>query len=145
MKKLAILFAMIISMAGLTACASAHANESDQLTIEMEMDKDYDVTDPFVNARLFCVSEDLDSVTAVVSLKMDGERGSLEVKNNKTNEVLWSKAWSDDIDLEPFAISLEDLKKENEYAIYFTGTKIDNAAMEMTFESDLVKERERPL
>lgn len=39
----------------------------------MELDKNYDDTDPFVNEKLFCVSEDLDALAAEGTFEMDGE------------------------------------------------------------------------
>ena len=137
MKKLAALCIALIGMVSLTSCMNANANvpdTEDKVTIEMKLDENYDDTDPFINERLFCVSEDLDTLTAEVTFEMDGESGILEVKNNKTNEVLWSNS-----------ISLKDLKKDDEYVVCFTGTKINQATIEITFESELVQEREKPL
>lgn len=89
---------MLISMAGLTACVNANANtaktsDGNKTTIEMELNKNYDDKDPFVNEKLFCVSGDLDALSAGGTLKMDGESLIVEVKNNRTNEVLWSNTW----------------------------------------------------
>lgn len=86
MKRIAILI-MLISITGLTACANSstppkNASSQNTTTIVMELDENYDDTDPFVNEKLFCVSEDLDSLTATGTLDMDGGNGSLEVKNN---------------------------------------------------------------
>lgn len=75
---------------------------------------------------------------------MDGESVILEVKNNKTNEVLWSHTWEGKVKSEVISISLQDLKKEDEYAIWFTGTKINYAMVEAAFDSDLVQERTKP-
>lgn len=91
------------------------------------------------------VSNDLDNLIAELSLEIDGESASLEVKDNKTNEVLWSNIWNESVDSETFTISLKNLKKENEYVVCFTGTKINNAKINITFDSDLVQEREKPL
>lgn len=150
MRKTAMLFIMLLSMAGLTACGKANANASDtsdgnRMTIKMELDKDYDDTDPFVNEMLFCVSEDLDTLSAGGTLKMDGENIILEVKNNKTNVVLWSNEWEGNHKPEPFTISLEELKKEDEYVVCLTGRKINYAALEITFDSSVVQERAKPL
>lgn len=150
MRKIAMLFIMLLSMAGLTACGNANANASDtsdgnRMTIKMELDKDYDDTDPFVNEMLFCVSEDLDALSAEGTLKMDGENIILEVKNNKTNVVLWSNEWEGNHKPEPFTISLEELKKEDEYVVCLTGRKINHAALEITFDSSVVQERAKPL
>ena len=147
MKKIAILFIMLVSMAVLTACVgnAADTSSGNKTTIEMELDKNYDDSDPFVNAKLFCVSEDLDAISAEGTLAMDGESGILEVKNNRTDEILCSDIWEGTVKSETFSISLENLKKEDEYAVYFTGTKINHAAIAITFESDFVQEREKPL
>lgn len=150
MKKISILFIMLMSMIGLTACVTANANASDtsdgnKTTIKMELDKDYDDTDPFVNEMLFCVSEDLDTLSAGGTLIMDGENIILEVKNNKTNVVLWSNEWEGNHKPEPFTISLEELKKEDEYVVCLTGRKINYATLEITFDSSVVQERAKPL
>lgn len=36
-------------------------------------------------------------------------------------------------------------EKSKEYVISFTGTKIDHVTINITFDSDLVQEREKPL
>ena len=62
MKKLAALCIALIGMVSLTSCMNANANvpdTEDKVTIEMKLDENYDDTDPFINERLFCVSEDL--------------------------------------------------------------------------------------
>ena len=141
MKKLAALCIALIGMVSLTSCMNANANvpdTEDKVTIEMKLDENF-------NERLFCVSEDLDTLTAEVTFEMDGESGILEVKNNKTNEVLWSNSWEENVKPETFTISLKDLKKDDEYVVCFTGTKINQATIEITFESELVQEREKPL
>ena len=146
MKKLAALCIALIGMVSLTSCMNANANvpdTEDKVTIEMKLDENYDDTDPFINERLFCVSEDLDTLTAEVTFEMDGESGILEVKNNKTNEVLWSETWETSVEEEAFSISLENLKKDDEYVICFTGTEINDATIDVAFDRDVVQERER--
>ncbi|HJG28605.1 MAG TPA: DUF4624 domain-containing lipoprotein [Subdoligranulum variabile] len=150
MKKVIILFMMLIGMTGLTACASSgvHTRTPSRqaaASIQMELDAHYDDADPFVNEKLFCVSEDLDTLTAKVTLDLEGGTGLLEIKNNKTNEVLWSRTWETDAQEETFSISLENLKKDEEYVVCFTGTGITHAAIQVTFDSDVVQEREKPL
>lgn len=152
MKKLVILLISIISVVSLTACKKSNESkynnssnkESGQTTIEMELDKNYDISDPFVNAHLFCVSDDIDVLNTEISFKMDGESGLVEIKDNKTDETLWSNTWHESIDNDTFIISLDNMQKEKEYAIWFTGTKINHAVVKATFESDLVQEKERP-
>lgn len=137
-------------MIGLTACVNTNANVSDtsngnKTSIKMELDKDYDDRDPIVNEMLFCVSKDLDTLSAEGTLNMDGENIILEVKNNKTNVVLWSNEWKGNDKSESFTISLEDLKKEDEYVVCLTGRKINYATLEIIFDSSFVQERVKPL
>ncbi len=87
----------------------------------------------------------MDNLIAEGTFEMDGEKGILEVKNNKTNEVLWSKTWEQNVKSENFSVSLADLKKDDEYVVCFTGTKINQAKIKITFDNSLVEERERPL
>lgn len=54
MKKISILFIILMSMIGLTACVNTNANVSDtsngnKTSIKMELDKDYDDTDSLKN------------------------------------------------------------------------------------------------
>lgn len=41
----------------------------------MELDRNYDDTDPFVNEKLFCVSEDIGTLKAKISFRMEGKSG----------------------------------------------------------------------
>lgn len=145
MKKAAILCFILIALMTSTACMSAVGTAEDsKTTIEMELDENYDDTDPFINEKLFCVSEDLDSLEAKGTFGMDGKSGILEVKNNKTKEILWSKMWEGAVKSESFSISLKNLKKADEYVVSFTGTEINHAAIKVAFECDSVQEREAP-
>ena len=147
MKKILVLCIALISMAALASCISsiANANTADGVKIEMQLNENYDDTEPFINEKLFCVSNDLENVTAKCELEMDGEKGILEIKNNKTNEILWSNTWDGAVELTTFSISLDNLKKDDEYAVCFTGTGIENAAIEIGFENACVQEREKLL
>lgn len=150
MKKIAVLFIMLISLAGLTACVSfnvnaANTSDGNETTIKMELDKNYDDADPFVNEKLFCVTEDLGTLITDGTLELDGESVILEVKNNKTNEVLWSNTWEGNIKSETFSIPLENLKKDDEYVICLTGRKINYATLEITFDSNFAQERTMPV
>lgn len=149
MKKSAIIFIILVTISALTACTNTAVNSdtanATNTIIEMALDEGYDDIDPFIDERLFCVSDDLDTLIAQGNLEMDGENGILEVKNNKTKEVLWSSTWEGNVQSEAFSISLENLKKEDEYVACFTGTRINHATIEIAFESDFVQEREKPL
>lgn len=151
MKKIAVLLILLISLTGLTACASANANGPDtsgnenlKLTIEMEMDANYSNADPFENGRLFCVSEDMKTLDAEVSFQMDGESGIVEIKDRNADEILWSKTWEGNVKDDTVTILLENLQIDKEYVVRFTGTKIKYAVIKVTFYSDLVQEKERP-
>ena len=128
-------------MIALTSCKST----SDGVKIEMQLNGNYDDTEPFVHEKLFYVSKDLETLTAKCELEMDGERGILEVKDNKTDEVFWSNSWDGAVELTPFSVSLDNLKKDAEYVVCFTGTGIENAAIEIGFENACVQEREKLL
>lgn len=151
-KYIAVLLAGIISAAGLTACLKANGSQmnaadtagNETLSLEMEMDANYSDSDPFENGRLFCVSEDMESLNAEVSFQMDGEHGMVEIKDRDADQVLWSNAWDGSVDSDTHAILLTDLKKEKEYDVRFTGTKINHVVVNVTFESGLVREKERP-
>lgn len=142
-----------LTACSLTACAVSKYTSQDQSTgtasrktvIEMELTKDYDVTEPFVNARLFASSADLDVLEATATCQLDGESGILEIKEQETGLVLWEKSWDESIDHDTFTLSLNQVVKDKEYAIYFTGTKINSAKVTITFENSFIQERERPL
>ncbi|MCB6203109.1 DUF4624 family lipoprotein [Extibacter muris] len=152
-KKTAVLIISIISIAGMTACQKSigsqhHASNNEnsgKTIITMELDENYDDSEPFVNASLFGVTDDIDVLEAEGIFQMDGEIGSVEIKDNETDEVLWDKAWNESVDQDTFRFSLNNMQKEKEYAVYFTGTKINHAVIKVVFESELVQERERPL
>lgn len=150
MKKITVLFISLIIMASLTACANADnpapdIADEDKLTLKMEFDKNYDDADPFVNETLFTVSEDMETLIAEGTLNLNGESVILEVKNNKTKEILWSSTWDKEVQSDTFSISLKKVKSDEEYVVCLTGKKINHAAVEITFDSNLVQEKEKPL
>ena len=95
-KKIAIFLVGIISVVSLFACQKASANQSNvsdteetqKTVLEMEMNENYSNSDPFENGRLFCVSEDIETLDAEVYFQMDGERGIVEIKDRNADEVL---------------------------------------------------------
>ncbi len=119
-------------------------SDDENSIFEMELDKYYDDTDPFVNERLFCVSEDISTLKSEISFQMDGKNGIVEIKDNETDELIWTNTWNENIENDTFTISLNNILKENEYVIRFVGTEINYAKIKVVFESDLVQERERP-
>lgn len=152
-QRIAILLIGILCAVSLTACQDSSQNaagvsggdSAEKLTIEMELDENYSNSDPFINARLFCVSENIEVLDAELSFEMEGESGLVEIMDNRSDEILWSKAWSGNTDHETAAVSLEQLGPDQEYVVRFTGTEIKHALIMITFDSNLVQERVRPL
>ena len=119
--------------------------EGTQKTVlEMEMDANYSSSDSFENGRLFCVTEDMEALDAEVYFQMDGESGIVEIKDRNTDEVLWSNTWNENVSGVTVSVVLNNLQKEKEYVVQFTGTKINYAVVKVTFESELVQEKSRP-
>lgn len=151
-KKLAIFIVAIISVVSLMACQNANANQSNvsdteeaqKTVLEMEMNENYSDSDPFENGRLFCVSEDIETLDVEVYFQMDGESGIVEIKDRNADEVLWSNTWDENISGDTVTVSLNNLQKEKEYVVRFTGTKINHAVVKVAFESELVQEKSRP-
>lgn len=150
MKRKGVLFVMLIIIISLTACTKSSVNPAktssgNGMMMKLELDKDYDNVYPLVNEQLFCVSKDIDVLQAEGSIQFDGKSVVLEVKNNKTLEVLWSHTWAKNENAETFTISLENVKKDEEYVISFSGSEIIQAAVEIMFAGNLVQERAKPL
>ena len=124
-------------------CGNVESDNKNSI-FEMELDRYYNDTDPFVNERLFCVSEDISTLKAKISFQMDGKSGLVEIRDNETDELIWANTWNENIENDTFTISLNNILKENEYVIRFVGTEINYAKIEVIFESGLVRERERP-
>lgn len=151
-KKFAILLVGIISVVSLIACQKANANhsnvsdteETQKTILEMEMNANYSPSDPFENGRLFCVSEDIETLDAEVYFQMDGESGIVEIKDRNADEVLWSNTWDENVSGDTVTVSLNNLQEDKEYVVRFTGTKINYAVIKVTFESELVQEKSRP-
>ena len=151
-KKIAIFLVGIISVVSLFACQKASANQSNvsdteetqKTVLEMEMNANYSNSDPFENGRLFCVSEDTETLDAEVYFQMDGESGIVEIKDRNADEVLWSNTWVENASGDTVTVSLNNLQKEKEYVVRFTGTKINHAVVKVSFESELVQEKSRP-
>ena len=151
-KKLLFFLVGIISVVSLFACQKASANQSNvsdtgetqKTVLEMEMNANYSNSDPFENGRLFCVSEDIETLDAEVYFQMDGERGIVEIKDRNADEVLWSNTWDENVNGDTLSVSLNNLQNEKEYVVRFTGTKINHAVVKVTFESELVQEKSRP-
>ena len=151
-KKFTIFLVCIISVVSLTACQKANTNQSNvsdskeahKTVLEMEMDANYSNSDPFENGRLFCVAEDIETLDVEVYFQMDGESGIVEIKDRTAGEVLWSNTWDEKVSGDTITVSLNNLQKEKEYDVRFTGTKINHAVVKVTFESELVQEKSRP-
>ena len=151
-KEKIVFFICIMSVVILTSCSKTDDKKSNirdagsgkKTVLEMDMDADYSDSDPFEDGHLFCVLEDIEELEAEVSFQLDGESGTMEIKDRNSNEVLWSKTWKDRVRDDTFLITLKNLQKGKEYAVRFTGTKINQAVVKVTFDGDLVREKEKP-
>ena len=151
-KSTAVFLASIISVASSTACSKADGNQPNmsntgdtgKTVIVMEMDANYSDTDPFENGRLFCVSENVETLDAEVFFRMDGERGMVEIKDRNADDILWSNTWDKNVDGDTDTITLNNLHKDKDYVVRFTGTKINHAVVTVTFENEMVQEKARP-
>ena len=122
-KKIIIFLIGIICTVGLMACQKTNMNQSNisdteetyKTVLEMEMNANYSNSDPFENGRLFCVSEDIETLNAEVYFQMDGESSIVEIKDRNADEVLWSNTRNENV----------------------SGDTV-------TFDSELVQEKSRP-
>lgn len=112
--------------------------------INMELTENYDDADPFIDERLFYVTQDMDTLQLNLLYQMKGEEGILEIADNKTGDVLWMSIWHGTVDTATTAAQLKKLETDKEYVIRFTGTKIEYAAITAVSDSDKIQERERP-
>lgn len=112
--------------------------------INMELTENYDDADPFIDERLFYVTQDMDTLQLNLLYQMKGEEGILEIADNKTDDVLWRSVWHGTVDTATTAAQLKNLETDKEYVIRFTGTKIEYAAITAVSDSDKIQERERP-
>lgn len=137
--RVAVCFLLFFAVCLVTSCGGAKGT-----VIEMELTENYSDSDPFVHAKLFYVTGDVDSLKLDISLQMEGESGCLEIADRETDEVLWSDSWKGQVAPTTFAVTLERLKKEKKYVIRFTGTKIKYAKIVVISDHSLIKERARP-
>lgn len=151
MKKIIACALLLIVTISFTSCAVSSkktendSHESGKTVIELAMTQDYDTTDPFVNEKLFVVSADMEVLEADASCQMDGESGVLEIRDNETRQILWTKAWDASVDNDTFTISLNHIEKDKEYVVCFTGTKINSANIKLTLDSSFIQERSKSL
>lgn len=150
-KKVGIVLLCISSAVSFAACSKTDEKqslladeESGYVVLQMEMDENYSDSDPFENGRLFCVSEDVANVDAEVFYNMNGESGTVEIKERNHDEILWTHTWEADVNDTVFPISISSLQKGKEYVVRFTGTKIKHAIVKVTFDSDVIQEKDRP-
>lgn len=112
--------------------------------IAMELTAHYDDADPFIDERLFYVTQDIDTLELNILYQMKGEEGILEIADNRTDAVLWSSEWHGTVDTTTTTAQLKNLEKDREYVIRFTGTKTEYATIIAASDSDKIRERERP-
>ncbi len=79
--------------------------------INMELTENYDDADPFIDERLFYVTQDMDTLQLNLLYQMKGEEGILEIADNKTGDVLWMSIWHGSVDTATTAAQLKNLKQ----------------------------------
>lgn len=137
---------IVISLIVLTMLASCGASDAVASTIiQMEVTKDYDTSDPFINERIIYVSEDTGPLELAITFEMKGESGQLQIADNETQHVFWSQEWNEDVDKTELIVPLDQLEKDRDYVIRFTGIKIEYAKVVVASENKLVREREKPV
>lgn len=120
------------------------ASRPPKFEIKMELTKDYDDADPFIDARLFSVTEDVDALELDILYQLKGGSGILEIADRGTDAVLWSYDCDESAESTALAVSLNALEKDREYVIRFTGTQIEYANIVAMSENDFIEERSRP-
>lgn len=142
-RKVIICIISILMMILLASCSIGLAASTE---ISMEMTSSYDVADPFVNAKLFYVSDNAGSVDFEVSFQMNCGSALLEIADNETNEVIFSKNWTESADNtdDTFSFTLSGLSKEKEYVIRLTCTEVEVVKLVIRSDSSLVRELEKP-
>lgn len=143
-KKIFIGIMSVLTAALLASCSNASFSIATAATVmEMEITESYDDADPFVNEKLIYISDNDENINIDASFRMAAGSGLLEIADNETKEIVWSKSWKDNAD-ERFSFSLNGLSKDKEYVVRLTCTKVKNAKLILTSDSSFVKERERP-
>lgn len=139
MKKIIILMIGLMLMVG---CGSQTI--SNEFKLKMELTKEYDDTEPFIDARLFYIEKDVDSVTIYFSVTSEGGNGLLKIMDNQTKKVYWKTTWNQMISERKYTVNLTSLDKDHEYVIMFTGYEIKHTTIVITSDNDFIKERVRP-
>lgn len=142
--KFAVCCSWVLMVALFCSCGNAGAKPDAQTILTMELTENYDDSAPFVDAKLFCVSENMDTVELAVTFQMKGESGIIEIADNDTKEVLWTNAWAGDTEANTCSVTLSALNKEKDYLVQFTGTGIKYAKIVVTTANKCVEALERP-
>ncbi len=142
MKTMPIFLSWILSasLLLLTACGSP----TQGVVLKLEMDENYSSTDPFVNAKLFTVTEDIDSLDVTFTYTVEAENCLLEIIDNETKEPLWSTSLAGVSEVTNQNFTVDGFEKDGEYALHFTGTKVKVANITLSIDSPAVQERSRP-
>ncbi len=136
---LTLMFCIVLLLLG----CSEHNKSSTNFKTEMEILEDYDDTDPFIDERLFYVTDNTESLKLDISFQIESESSVLEILDNETNEVLWRTELQEN-ENDKVIVPLKSLKKDEEYVIKFTGTKIEYVKIIISSNDKLIKERVKP-
>ena len=140
MKK--IMSIVLIGFLFFTGCSSNE--ETTSFKLEMDLSEDYDDQEPFVDERLFYVSENVDELKIEFAINFEGLEGILEIADNNTKEVLWRDTWDETTKDRNVVATLNNIDKDLEYVISFTGRGIKNTKIDISSDNEFIKERVKP-
>lgn len=134
------LCSLLLALLLFTACGG----KTEAVVLELELNENYSDADPFINAKLFTVTEDVESLQMELRYQMEVENGLLEIADRETGEPLWSVALTGLVDEHTETISIGGLKKGREYLLQFTGSKVKDAHIRLLLDNPAVQEMARP-
>lgn len=112
-------------------------------TLEMTIGENYSLDEPFIDARLFYVTDDM-TLELNIDCDMIVGNATVEIYERDTNKVLWKENYKGKVVHQATSLTL-DVKKDVEYCIQFTGTNVKEAKVVLSTDSDNLKERAQPL
>lgn len=132
-----------IMLFSLSACTNSSSQT--QFVMEMEMSEGYDENQPFINEKLFTVSENVESLELSTTFELVGETATLKIFDRETEAILFEQdTWNTNVDKTNFIITLDNLEKDREYVIQLTCENIEYVKLVITSENSLIKEKEKP-
>ena len=134
---------IVVALLLFTGCDSNAVMKNFEM--EMDITEDYDDNDPFIDERLFYVTENVDELKIDFEINFDGVEGVLEIADNKHKNIIWETAFNETTNNLKLTAALSSLENDKEYVIRFIGYDIKKVEIVMTSESAVIKEREKPI